>query len=180
MRFLGDRAYVVTFRQIDPLFIIDLSDPAQPRVAGELKIPGFSAYLHPLGDGLLLGVGQDADPRTGRPLGPQATLFDVSDPAAPTSLGTVALSSRSTSPTFEHRAFTYHEGRAFIPAGYDAELFAVRVSREGLTVEEQIRGLGSVLRTLPLGAQLHLIENGWIETHDLGTLERQGGLELTP
>ena len=98
----------------------------------------------------------------------------------PTSLGTVALSSRSTSPTFEHRAFTYHEGRAFIPAGYDAELFAVRVSRAGLTVEEQIRGLGSVLRTLPLGAQLHLIENGWIETHDLETLERQGGLELTP
>ena len=180
VRFLGDRAYVVTFRQIDPLFIIDLSDPAEPRVTGELKIPGFSAYLHPLGDGLLLGVGQDADPRTGRPLGPQATLFDVSDPAAPTSLGTVALSSRSTSPTFEHRAFTYHEGRAFIPAGYDAELFAVRVSREGLTVEEQIRGLGSVLRTLPLGAQLHLIENGWIETHNLETLERQGGLELTP
>ena len=180
VRFLGDRAYVVTFRQIDPLFIIDLSDPAEPRVAGELKIPGFSAYLHPLGDGLLLGVGQDADPRTGRPLGPQATLFDVSDPAAPTSLGHVALPSASTSPTFEHRAFTYHEGRAFIPAGYDAELFAVRVSRAGLTVEEQIQGMGAVLRTLPLGAQLHLIENGWIETHDLETLERQGGLELTP
>ena len=108
VRFLGDRAYVVTFRQIDPLFIIDLSDPAEPRVAGELKIPGFSAYLHPLGDGLLLGVGQDADPRTGRPLGPQATLFDVSDPAAPTSLGTrcavqqhrpVLRSSTARSPT---------------------------------------------------------------------------------
>ena len=180
VRFLGDRAYVVTFRQIDPLFIIDLSDPAEPRVAGELKIPGFSAYLHPLGDGLLLGVGQDADPRTGRPLGPQVTLFDVSDPAAPTSLGRVALSSASTSPTFEHRGFTYHEGRAFIPAGYDPELFAVRVSREGLTVEEQIRGMASVLRTMPLGAQLHLIEQGWIETHDLETLKRQGGLELTP
>ena len=180
VRFLGDRAYVVTFRQIDPLFIIDLSDPAEPRVTGELKIPGFSAYLHPLGDGLLLGVGQDADPRTGRPLGPQVTLFDVSDPAAPTSLGRVALSSASTSPTFGHRGFTYHEGRAFIPAGYDAELFAVRVSREGLTVEERIRGMASVLRTLPLGAQLHLIENGWIETHSLETLERQGGLELTP
>ena len=180
VRFLGDRAYVVTFRQIDPLFIIDLSDPAEPRVAGELKIPGFSAYLHPLGDGLLLGVGQDADPRTGRPLGPQATLFDVSDPAAPTSLGRVALSSASTSPTFEHRAFTYHEGRAFIPAGDDAELFAVRVSRAGLTVEEQIQGMGAVLRTLPLGAQLYLIEQGWIETHDLETLERQASLELTP
>ena len=180
VRFLGDRAYVVTFRQIDPLFIIDLSDPAEPRVTGELKIPGFSAYLHPLGDGLLLGVGQDADPRTGRPLGPQVTLFDVSDPAAPTSLGRVALSSASTSPTFGHRGFTYHEGRAFIPAGYDAELFAVRVSREGLTVEEQIRGLSSVLRTLPLGDQLHLIEQGWIETHDLETLERQGGLKLSP
>ena len=60
MRFLGDVGYVVTFEQTDPLYTIDLSDPPSPRVAGELKILGFSAYLHPVGDGLLLGVGQDA------------------------------------------------------------------------------------------------------------------------
>lgn len=56
-------AYVVTFRQTDPLFAIDVSDPTRPKVLGELKIPGFSEYLHPVGDGLLLGVGRDASIR---------------------------------------------------------------------------------------------------------------------
>ena len=59
VRFIGDQGYVVTFRQVDPLYVVDLSDPAAPRVAGELKIPGYSAYLHPVGPGLLLGVGQE-------------------------------------------------------------------------------------------------------------------------
>ena len=61
VRFLGTQGYVVTFRQTDPLYVIDLSDPTAPAVTGELKIPGYSAYLHPVGDGLLLGVGQSAD-----------------------------------------------------------------------------------------------------------------------
>ena len=61
VRFMGDVGYVVTFRETDPLYTIDLSDPHDPEVVGELKILGYSAYLHPIGDGLLLGVGQDAD-----------------------------------------------------------------------------------------------------------------------
>ena len=49
-RLMGDRGFIVTFRQVDPLYVVDLSDPAEPRVTGELKIPGFSSYLHPVGD----------------------------------------------------------------------------------------------------------------------------------
>ena len=60
VRFIDDVGYVVTFRQVDPLYIVDLSTPANPRVRGELKIRGYSAYLHPVGGDLLLGVGQDA------------------------------------------------------------------------------------------------------------------------
>ena len=60
VRFIGASGYVVTFRQVDPLHVIDLADPAEPRLAGELEIPGYSAYLHPVGPGLLLGIGQDA------------------------------------------------------------------------------------------------------------------------
>ena len=60
VRFIEELAYVVTFRQVDPLHVIDLSDPAHPAVRGELHIPGYSAYLHPIGEGLLMGVGQDA------------------------------------------------------------------------------------------------------------------------
>ncbi len=70
---MGAVAYVVTFEQTDPLFTIDLSDPTNPRVVGELKMLGYSAYLHPLADGYLLGVGQDATEQ-GRQLGTQVAL----------------------------------------------------------------------------------------------------------
>ena len=78
VRIVGDTGYVVTFRQIDPLYTLDLAHPERPRVLGELKIPGYSAYLHPIGEDLLLGIGQDAN-EDGRPLGTQLSLFDVSD-----------------------------------------------------------------------------------------------------
>ncbi|HUT12392.1 MAG TPA: beta-propeller domain-containing protein [Thermoguttaceae bacterium] len=76
-RFLGDRGYVVTFRQVDPLFVLDLSDPTAPAVTGELKITGFSNYLHDVGDDFLLGLGRDADPVTGLYQDPQVSLFYV-------------------------------------------------------------------------------------------------------
>lgn len=95
VRFLGKTAYVVTFRTRDPLFVIDLTNPAAPKVTGELKIPGFSTYLHPVGDGLLLGIGKDTvdiierDAKGNerivgvRESGYKLSLFDVSDPAKP-------------------------------------------------------------------------------------------------
>ena len=79
-RFFTDTAYFVTFRQTDPLFSVDLSDPANPKLLGELKIPGFSEYLHPYGDGLLLGIGYDTD-EDGRQTGIKLSMFDISDPA---------------------------------------------------------------------------------------------------
>lgn len=88
VRFAGDTAYMVTFEQVDPLFVVDLSTPTAPRIAGELKVPGFSRFLQPLADGFLLGVGRDADPQTGRTLGLKVSLFDVRDAAAPREVGT--------------------------------------------------------------------------------------------
>ncbi len=89
VRFVNDMAYVVTFRQTDPLFVIDLSNPEKPTVKGELKIPGFSEYLHPIVDGLLVGVGQDGT-ETGTNGDCKVSLFDVSNPYEPKE--TVALS----------------------------------------------------------------------------------------
>ncbi|MEL7208403.1 MAG: beta-propeller domain-containing protein, partial [Actinomycetota bacterium] len=83
VRFMGETAYVVTFRQVDPLYTVDLSDPERPVVKGELKIPGFSDYLHPVGDDHLLGVGMDGD-EDGRVEGAVISLFDVSDLTNPT------------------------------------------------------------------------------------------------
>ena len=81
-RYFGDTAYFVTFRQTDPLFSADLSDPDAPKLTGELKVTGFSSYLHPFGEGLLLGFGYEADPDTGITSGLKLSMFDIHDPSA--------------------------------------------------------------------------------------------------
>ncbi len=80
-RFMGDTGYFVTFRQTDPLFSVDLSDPKQPKVLGELKISGFSEYLHFYREDLLLGIGMEADENTGVTEGLKLSMFDISNPA---------------------------------------------------------------------------------------------------
>lgn len=82
VRFAGDRGYVVTFRRTDPLYVLDLSNPADPRTAGELEVPGFSDWLFPLDGGLLFGVGKDANAQ-GQVQGVKVALFDVRDAASP-------------------------------------------------------------------------------------------------
>ena len=111
VRFLGPTGYVVTFRQTDPLYVIDLRDPVAPRVTGELKISGYSAYLHPLGEGRLLGVGREAT-EEGWVTAAKATLFDVSDPGAPRAVDTWALPDGYSDVEFDHLAFLY-----WAPAG---------------------------------------------------------------
>ncbi|MGB0113040.1 MAG: beta-propeller domain-containing protein [Ilumatobacteraceae bacterium] len=105
VRFIEDKGYVVTFRQIDPLYVLDLSDPENPVLEGELKIPGYSAYLHPVGDGLLLGVGQDAT-EEGRTTGTQLSLFDISDPSNPQRISTLPIGGHSDV-EWDHKAFLY-------------------------------------------------------------------------
>jgi uncharacterized secreted protein with C-terminal beta-propeller domain len=107
VRFVGDKGYVVTFRQTDPLYTLDLSSKMNPRVLGELKILGYSAYLHPVSDDLLLGVGQDAT-AAGRTLGTQLSLFDVSNLRKPTRLAQASLGENSSSTAeFDFHAFLF-------------------------------------------------------------------------
>ena len=90
VRFLGDRGYVVTFRRTDPLYVLDLSNPADPKAVGELEIAGFSDYLYPLPNHTLLGVGRDAD-SSGRATGLKLALFDVADPSRPSQRASLTL-----------------------------------------------------------------------------------------
>jgi hypothetical protein len=108
VRYFGDLAVVVTFRQTDPLYVLDLADPAAPALLGELKVPGFSTYLHPVGDDLLLGVGEEAD-ESGQVTGMQVSLFDLSDLAG-RRRWTGCSSGQGLVPAL-------HDSRAF---GYDA------------------------------------------------------------
>lgn len=103
VRFLGDKGYIVTFRTIDPLFVFDLLDPRNPKLVGELKVPGFSNYLHPVSDGLILGIGADTqeiytkDPKGNeivigtRESGVKLSLFDVSDMGKPKELSSYVI-----------------------------------------------------------------------------------------
>lgn len=112
VRFVGDRGYVVTFRQTDPLYVLDLSNPEDPRVAGVLEVPGFSEHLYPLSPGLLMGAGRDADEQGVRG-GVKVALFDVSDPANPTALASVVAGGPATFTTLD---FTPH-GMAMMRTG---------------------------------------------------------------
>jgi len=190
VRFAGDVGYVVTFRQVDPLYVLDLSDPTDPKSVGELKIPGFSRYLHPLSGGLLLGVGRDADPETGWERGLQATLFDVSDPANPTQLSVLPLGGDAFSPVeYDHRAFRYRDGVAWIPVGptdwrlrenHDGAFFGVRVTAEGLSHESTLRVHGEARRAIPIGERIHLLSNEEIRTYNLADYTDLGALSFAP
>lgn len=114
VRFVGPVGYVVTFRQVDPLYTLDLSDPTAPREVGELKITGYSAYLHPAGGGRLIGVGQEATEQ-GRTTGTQVSLFDVSNPAAPTKVAGHHLPDSSSEVEFDPHAFLLWDDLVVVP-----------------------------------------------------------------
>ena len=112
-RFLGDKAYIVTFKNIDPFFTIDLSDPNNPEVLGYLKIPGFSTYLHPLDENHIIGIGKDAvasdNPNFAWYQGLKLALFDVSDFDNPQEIENVIIGDRGTdsSALYDHKAFLF-------------------------------------------------------------------------
>ena len=110
-RMVGDQGYLVTFRRTDPLYTLDLSNPRKPMVMGELKIPGFSSYIHPIASGQLLTVGQDADER-GRVRGAHLQIFDVTDLKNPRRTHhyklTLGYGSSRSAAQWDHHAFTYN------------------------------------------------------------------------
>jgi hypothetical protein len=121
VRFIGDTGYVVTFRQVDPLYVLDLSRPAHPSVSGRLELEGYSAYLHPLGGDLLLGVGRTVGAGN-EPSGSRLSLFDVGDPAHPKLLATHDVGGGSSSEVdYDHHAFLWWPATRL--AGLPVELY---------------------------------------------------------
>ncbi len=118
VRFLGDTAYLVTFYQTDPLFIVDLSDPTSPEITGELKIPGFSSYLHPYAENLLIGIGESGD-ESGATGKLKVSLFDVSDMQDPKEISSVVFDgaqyTSSTAQSDHHAYLTLPDGAFAIP-----------------------------------------------------------------
>ncbi len=188
VRFIGDKGYVVTFRQVDPLYTLDLSDKARPRVRGELKLLGYSAYLHPVSEDLLLGVGRDAN-ADGQTLGSQLSLFDVSDLRRPlrrsqASLGTNA----STTAEFDPHAFLFWKpaSLAVVPLsvyGPNGESFegavgfhvgAASLAEAGRVVHPAPAGSGfmpPIARSLVIDGKLYTLSYAGLRASRLDTLE---------
>ena len=148
VRFMQGRAYLVTFRQTDPLFVIDLADPTKPTVLGELKVPGFSSYLHPYSDTLLIGFGKQATDE-GRVQGLKLSLFDVSDVDNLKEVDTYEMGDRGSDSIAldDHKAFLFSK---------DKNLLVIPV-----TLAEQ-ETLGSYRNTYTHGAMVFSVdENGF-------------------
>lgn len=138
-RFMGPTAYFVTFRQTDPLYSADLSDPENPRILGELKIPGFSEYLHPFGSNLLFGFGQDADQNTGATKGLKLSMFNISNPAFVTEQHTLKLNDRYSVAENNHKAFLISANKNLIAfPGQNSFLVYSYSSYSGFTKKAEV------------------------------------------
>lgn len=128
-RFLGNMAYFVTFRNTDPLFVVDMSDPADPVIVDELKLPGFSQYLHPYGDGKMFGLGYEADESNGRVSNVKMSMFDISDSYDIYEENRLQLEAYYSGALYEHRAILVNADRNLI--GFVTEENIIETDKTG-------------------------------------------------
>ncbi len=161
VRFMGDVGYVVTFREIDPFYVLDLSDAGNPSIEGELKIPGFSSYLHPLKQDLILGVGEE-DGRV------KLSLFDVSDPSNPTEKDKYTMSDYWSEVGSNHHAFLQDPKYEvfFIPTGKGGNIFSY--AGEEIELEKSISGY-DIKRALFIDDYFYIVGSEGIKVIEAGS-----------
>jgi uncharacterized secreted protein with C-terminal beta-propeller domain len=188
VRFLGALAYVVTYESVDPLYVLDLHDPAHPALAGSLTITGYSDYLHPVSDGRLLGIGESVNSR-GIVDGLQVSLFDVDSPQHPTRLSRVTQKHTPSETPIDPHAFLYWPARrlAVIPIDswnerQSGAALAVHVDGNHLSVVGTIRNPSvstadsydtGIERTLVIGNDIWTMSSSGLQVSDLGSLEKR-------
>ncbi|HEY3922739.1 MAG TPA: beta-propeller domain-containing protein [Gaiellaceae bacterium] len=148
VRFVGNDAFVVTFRQVDPLHAIDVSDPANPKLAGELELSGYSSYLQPLGNNLILGIGQDVGTNN-EPSGTQLSLFNVSDLAHPTLVAHTSLGQGWSSAESDHHAFLWWPATNLVVVPFGQQAVGMKVTQAGISEIGRIAQLDAKDSTLP-------------------------------
>ncbi|MFI6596478.1 beta-propeller domain-containing protein [Nonomuraea sp. NPDC050536] len=195
VRFIGPVGYCVTFKQMDPLYTLDLRDPAAPKVTGELKITGYSAYLHPAGDGRLIGIGQEASDK-GRPLGTQVSLFDVSDPAGPKRLSQMFQKESGSGAEWDPHAFLYwpKTGLAVIPLSTYSEqqqqdgAVALKIDDSGISKlgmithpvhkQDGYSYQPGIQRSMVIGDSVWTVSYDGVQVNDINNLATQAWIPL--
>lgn len=186
-RLMGDTGYFVTFEQVDPLFSVDLSDPKNPEIIGKLKIPGFSDYLHPYGDGKLLGIGMDADEETGVTNGVKITMFDISDPSNVKEEDTYTLENvYSTDVSYDYKAALVDADQNLIGFAGSTEgmqkYFLFRYDEKNgfdLVLEEEVNGSQMMgTRGVYIDDALYVVQGNVIEAYSLKDYQKLGNLIL--
>jgi len=179
VRFIGPRGYVVTFRQTDPLYSLDLSDPAHPTVTGSLKITGYSAHLQPVGDDLLVGIGQEASAQGVRE-GLGISLFDVADPAHPRRLAQHVVADSSSEAEFDPHAVLWWPATQLLVVPVNGRVtgaVAVHVSNGTIQPGGDLTG-APIRRSLVIGDQLWTLDDAGLAVADLSTLHKIGYVPL--
>lgn len=183
-RFMGDIGYFVTFRQVDPLFSVDLSDTENPAIIGELKIPGFSDYLHPYGDGLLLGIGMAVDEKGVTTEGVKLSMFDVSDPADVEEVQNYVLKDiYSTDVSYNYKAALVNAEKNLIgfPAyGQEQHYYIFSYDENGFrcVFDRELVGYYSDVRALYVGDRLYLAAGNTVEAFNLETFDKVDDIVL--
>ncbi len=184
VRFMGDIAYFVTFRQVDPLFSVDLSNPEKPKIIGALKIPGFSNYLYPYGDGKLFGIGQDADEETGRTNGVKLSMFDISNPAKVYESAKLVLGYNYSDALQSHKAILVEEDKNII--GFSAYanngsvycVYTLKGKEFKPLAKIELNGVYEGVRGLYIGDEFYLVTDKFVSVYDLETFQKISTLEL--
>jgi len=186
-RFMGDTGYFVTFRETDPLFSVDLSDPKKPEIIGELKIPGFSEYLHFYGENRLLGIGMNVDEKTMTTDGVKLTMFDISDKTDVKEEDTYVLKNvYSTDVSYDYKAALVDWNKNLIGfSGYTEggqRYFLFAYDREKgfvCNLEEDINGNGMRNpRGIYIEDTLYVIQGNIIEAYSLKDYQKVDDLIL--
>jgi len=192
-RFMGETLYLVTFRQIDPFFVIDLSNPTNPKVLGELEIPGFSSYLHPVDDSHVLGIGME-DGRV------KISLFNVSDPMHPVETGkyVIGTSYSWSEATWNHKAVLFDEDRGVLSIpistyGYWLEPDNISMDRisgacvlkisidDGIVLMGFVSNDGEIAdRSIVIDGILYTVSSTMIKANDIGNLTEINSVRYYP
>lgn len=181
VNFMGDTAYFVTFREIDPLFSVDLSDPKKPKVMGALKIPGFSNFLFPYGKGKLLGIGKDADENTGATGEVKLSMFDISDPANVTETAKELTGANSSEALYNHKALLLDAEKNLIGFATDYNRYFIYEFKDGafsLKAKLYMMGNESSVRGLYINSNFYLINDEYLAVYDMDTFELIKSIEL--